>query len=166
VEAKTGPHCQGVLMLATNRVEDGGLQVVPGFHTVFDRWVKDGLGDDPKRFADAHDDWRFSRLVVRAGGAGSFKFGDDDFEIQSRAFRVAAKEGAYVLWDQRLVHGTAPNDSSRTRMAQFVKGFRKSKVSAGRLARRSERVRLEIHKAGAETEAAVSELGRKLFGLE
>jgi hypothetical protein len=27
-------------------------------------------------------------------------------------------------------------------------------------------VRLEIHKAGAETEAAVSELGRKLFGLE
>jgi ectoine hydroxylase-related dioxygenase (phytanoyl-CoA dioxygenase family) len=146
VEARTGPHCQGVLMLATNRVEDGGLQVVPGFHTVFDRWVKDGLGDDPKRFADAHDDWRFSRLVVRAGGAGSFKFGDDDFEIQKRAFRVAAKEGAYVLWDQRLVHGTAPNDSSRTRMAQFVKGFRKSKVSEQRLARRSERVRLEIQK--------------------
>ena len=121
---------------------------------------------DPKRFADAHDDWRFSRLVVRAGGAGSFKFGDDDFEIQKRAFRVAAKEGAYVLWDQRLVHGTAPNDSNKTRMAQFVKGFRKSKVSEQRFARRSERVRLEIHKAGAETEAAVSELGRKLFGLE
>jgi hypothetical protein len=166
VEARTGPHCQGVLMLATNRVEDGGLQVVPGFHTVFDRWVRDGLGDDPKRFADAHDDWRFSRLVVRAGGAGSFKFGDDDFEIQKRAFRVAAKEGAYVLWDQRLVHGTAPNDSNKTRMAQFVKGFRKSKVSEQRLARRSERVRLEIQKAGAETEAAVSPLGRKLFGLE
>ena len=166
VEAKTGPHCQGVLMLATNRVEDGGLQVVPGFHNSFDRWVKDGLGDDPKRFADAHDDWRFSRLVVRAGGAGSFKFGDDDFEIQKRAFRVAAKEGSYVLWDQRLVHGTAPNDSNKTRMAQFVKGFRKSKVSEQRLARRSERVRLEIKKAGAETEAAVSPLGRKLFGLE
>ena len=166
VEASTGPHCQGVLMLAENRVEDGGLQVVPGFHAAFERWVRDGLRGDPSRFADAHDDWRRSRLVVRAGGAGSFKFGDDDAEIQKRAFRVAAREGSYVVWDQRLAHGTAPNDSSRARVAQFVKGFRKSKVSAGRLARRAERVRLEIEKAGAETEAAVSELGRKLFGLQ
>ena len=165
VEARTGPHCQGVLMLAENRAEDGGLQVVPGFHAAFERWVRDGLRGDPSRFADAHDDWRRSRLVVRAGGAGSFKFGDDDAEIQRRAFRVAAREGSYVVWDQRLAHGTAPNDSSRARVAQFVKGFRKSKVSAGRLARRAERVRLEIEKAGAETEAAVSELGRKLFGL-
>ena len=165
VEARTGPHCQGVLMLAENRAEDGGLQVVPGFHAAFERWVRDGLRGDPSRFADAHDDWRRSRLVVRAGGAGSFKFGNDDAEIQRRAFRVAAREGSYVVWDQRLAHGTAPNDSSRARVAQFVKGFRKSKVSAGRLARRAERVRLEIEKAGAETEAAVSELGRKLFGL-
>jgi hypothetical protein len=165
VEARTGPHCQGVLMLAENRAEDGGLQVVPGFHSVFERWVRDGLRGDPSRFADAHDDWRRSRLVARAGGAGSFKFGDDDAEIQKRAFRVAAREGSYVVWDQRLAHGTAPNDSSRARVAQFVKGFRKSKVSAGRLARRAERVRLEIGKAGAETQAAVSELGRKLFGL-
>lgn len=166
VEARTGPHCQGVLMLAENRAEDGGLQVVPGFHAVFERWVRDGLRGDPSRFADAHDDWRRSRLVARAGGAGSFKFGDDDAEIQKRAFRVAAREGSYVVWDQRLAHGTAPNDSSRARVAQFVKGFRKSKVSAGRLARRAERVRLEIGKAGAETQAAVSELGRKLFGLQ
>ena len=166
VEARTGPHCQGVLMLAENRAEDGGLQVVPGFHSVFERWVRDGLRGDPSRFADAHDDWRRSRLVARAGGAGSFKFGDDDAEIQKRAFRVAAREGSYVVWDQRLAHGTAPNDSSRARVAQFVKGFRKSKVSAGRLARRAERVRLEIGKAGAETQAAVSELGRKLFGLQ
>ena len=165
VEARTGPHCQGVLMLAENRAEDGGLQVVPGFHAAFERWVRDGLRGDPSRFADAHDDWRRSRLVARAGGAGSFKFGDDDAEIQKRAFRVAAREGSYVVWDQRLAHGTAPNDSSRARVAQFVKGFRKSKVSAGRLARRAERVRLEIGKAGAETQAAVSELGRKLFGL-
>ena len=166
VEARTGPHCQGVLVLAENRVEDGGLRVVPGFHAVFDTWVKEGLRGDPRRFADAHDDWRFSRLVVRAGGAGSFKFGDDDAEIQKRAFRVAAREGSYVLWDQRTAHGTAPNDSSRARIAQFVKGFRKSGVSAGRARRRSERVRLEIQRAGAETRAVVSDLGRKLLGLE
>ena len=166
VEARTGPHCQGVLVLAENRVEDGGLRVVPGFHAVFDTWVKEGLRGDPRRFADAHDDWRFSRLVVRAGGAGSFKFGDDDAEIQKRAFRVAAREGSYVLWDQRTAHGTAPNDSSRARVAQFVKGFRRSGVSAERARRRSERVRLEIQRAGAETRAVVSDLGRKLLGLE
>ena len=71
-----------------------------------------------------------------------------------------------MLWDQRVAHGTAPNDSSRARIAQFVKGFRKSGVSAGRARRRSERVRLEIQRAGAETRAVVSDLGRKLFGLE
>ena len=166
VEARTGPHCQGVLVLAENKAEDGGLRVVPGFHSVFDTWVREGLRGGPRAYADAHDDWRFSRLVARAGGAGSFKFGDDDLEIQRRAIRVAAREGSYVLWDQRVAHGTAPNDSSRARIAQFVKGFRKSGVSAGRARRRSERVRLEIQRAGAETRAVVSDLGRKLFGLE
>ena len=125
-----------------------------------------GVRGGPRAYPEAHDDWRFSRLVARAGGAGSFKFGDDDLEIQRRAIRVAAREGSYVLWDQRVAHGTAPNDSSRARIAQFVKGFRKSGVSAGRARRRSERVRLEIQRAGAETRAVVSDLGRKLFGLE
>ena len=28
-----------------------------------------------------------------------------------------------LIWDQRLVHGEALNDSDRLRMAQFIKGF-------------------------------------------
>lgn len=99
VSFSTGPHCQGVLNLLDNLSDDGGLTVVPGFHRVFDDWV-DALGGDEgkKRYAETHDDWRLSRLVVRNGGAGSFKFGDDDVAIHARAVRVTAREGSFVLW--------------------------------------------------------------------
>lgn len=99
VSFSTGPHCQGVLNLLDNLSDDGGLTVVPGFHRVFDDWV-DVLGGDEgkKRYAETHDDWRLSRLVVRNGGAGSFKFGDDDVAIHARAVRVTAREGSFVLW--------------------------------------------------------------------
>ena len=166
VEARTGPHCQGVLMLAENRAEDGGSRWFPGSTSVFERWVRDGLRGDPSRFADAHDDWRRSRLAARAGRRRQLQVrGRRRRDPKARVPGRRARRELRSKWDQRLAHGTAPNDSSRARVAQFVKGFRKSKVSAGRLARRAERVRLEIGKAGAETQAAVSELGRKLFGL-
>ena len=36
----TGPHVQGVLNLLDNRDADGGTQLVPGFHNVFDAWLE------------------------------------------------------------------------------------------------------------------------------
>ena len=128
--------------------------MVPRFHSV----SKGGFATvyaATEQFADAHDDWR-ARAVARAGGAGSFKFGDDDAEIQKRAFRVAAREELRRV-DQRW-RGTAPND--RTERGRAVVGGSEIK-SPPVAARRAERA---DGKAGAETQAAVSELG-KLFGL-
>ena len=120
VSSATGPHCQGVVALMDNRAEDGGTVLVPGFHAAFARW-RDALGD-PTRYAENHEDWDKNRLVWRGAGAGSFKFGADD-GVHRLKTRVPMREGSYLIWDQRVAHGSAPNASDRPRMAQFVKGF-------------------------------------------
>ena len=127
VSSATGPHCQGVVALMDNRAEDGGTVLVPGFHAAFARWV-DALGD-PARYAAAHEDWRANRLVWRGAGAGSFKFGSND-DVHRLKARVPMREGSFLIWDQRVAHGSAPNASDRPRMAQFVKGFRRSGAGA------------------------------------
>ena len=161
VSSATGPHCQGVVALLDNRAEDGGTVLVPGFHAAFARWV-DALGD-PARYAAAHEDWRANRLVWRGAGAGSFKFGSNDGVHRLKA-RVPMREGSFLIWDQRVAHGSAPNASDRPRMAQFVKGFRRSGAGAARLARRAARIRVELARAG--TAGEVSALGRRVFGLD
>ena len=161
VSSATGPHCQGVVALLDNRAEDGGTVLVPGFHAAFARWV-DALGD-PAWYAAAHEDWRANRLVWRGAGAGSFKFGSNDGVHRLKA-RVPMREGSFLIWDQRVAHGSAPNASDRPRMAQFVKGFRRSGAGAARLARRAARIRVELARAG--TAGEVSALGRRVFGLD
>lgn len=37
-QAEDGPHIQGVLNLLDNLEEDGGTQLVPGFHNAFMEW--------------------------------------------------------------------------------------------------------------------------------
>lgn len=104
-----------------------------------------------------------NRLVWRGAGAGSFKFGSND-GVHRLKVRVPMREGSFLIWDQRVAHGSAPNASDRPRMAQFVKGFRRSKAGAARLARRAARIRVELARAG--TAGEVSALGRRVFGLD
>ena len=157
----SGPHCQGVVALMDNRTEDGGTVLVPGFHDVFNDWQK-ALGD-PARYAAAHEDWGRNRLVWRGAGAGSFKFGSDD-AVHRLKVRAPIREGSFLIWDQRVAHGSEPNESDQPRMAQFIKGFRRGGAGEGRLARRAARVKAELERAGLLGE--VSELGRVAFGLD
>jgi ectoine hydroxylase-related dioxygenase (phytanoyl-CoA dioxygenase family) len=32
-------------------------------------------------------------------------------------------QGSVLIWDQRVIHGTAPNQSYRCRLAQYLKAF-------------------------------------------
>ena len=136
--AATGPHVQGVLALSDNFERDGGTVLVPGFHATFDEWSA-ALG--PKdAYVDAHDDKRRNHLVWRGDGAGSFKFGDNDAAHRLKV-RIPVREGSFLIWDQRVCHGSAPNDSDRARIAQFLKGFPKGRRRGGkvRAARRARR---------------------------
>ena len=159
--AATGPHVQGVLALSDNFERDGGTVLVPGFHATFDKWSA-ALG--PKdAYVDAHDDKRRNHLVWRGDGAGSFKFGDNDAAHRLKV-RIPVREGSFLIWDQRVCHGSAPNDSDRARIAQFLKGFRRDGAGEGRLERRGARVEVELERAGVMGE--VSALGRRVFGLD
>ena len=72
MERPSGPHVQGVIALADNRVEDGGTVLVPGFHATFAKWSR-ALGSSWRAYAETHADADANRLVWRGDGAGSFK---------------------------------------------------------------------------------------------
>ena len=161
---RNGPHLQAVLSLQNNLPADGGTLIVPSFHKSFAPWVK-SLGPVVGHLAcsGASKGETGNWLVPREGGGGSYKFTSSD-PIHKLARRVPLREGSMLVWDQRVVHGSAPNDSGNSRTAQFVKAFLRNKVSGGRVERRGRIVERELERAG--TKGVVTELGRRVFGLD
>ena len=84
---------QGVLALVDVEPEQGGLQVVPGFHNIFDEWVK-------TQPADRHPN--------RPNITG--------FDLVSPQMNA----GDLVIWHSLLPHGTSRNNGTRPRMAQYI----------------------------------------------
>jgi hypothetical protein len=156
-------HVQGVLNLLDNCCgeggDDGGIQLVPRFQHCFTEWQR-SLGPIRENVqAGGCNNW----VVVRKQGGGSFKFTAGD-PIHALSQRVPMRAGSLLVWDQRVVHGSRPNDSSTPRFAQFVRAFRRSTVrSEERAASRAAAVHALIERAG--TLGELSALGRQLFGL-
>lgn len=71
------------------------------------------------------------------------------------------REGDFLLWDQRVVHGSRPNDSERPRIAQFVRAFRRPPTVS---ARRRQVIEREMRAAGSLE--LLTPLGRRVFGLD
>jgi len=139
-------NIQCLVNLADNHKEDGGFQVIPGFHhhlADFVQHSKDTLG---KRF----------------GTRSTFIILPVDQPLHKNALRVTARAGSMVIWDQRVAHGSAPNCSHNARYAQFFKIFY-SNISPSRAERRSAAVKRELAKVGF---TEVTPLGEKLFGLK
>jgi len=67
-------------------------------------------------------------------------------------------------YTQRLVHGSRCNDSSKPRIAQFVRAFRRAPVSAERMKHRSAVIEREMRKEN--TLHLLTDLGRQVFGLD
>ena len=143
VSEASGPHLQGVLALVDNHCEDGGTLLVPRFHTNFDGW-RSALGRIGDHLTVSKgNNW----LVPRPGGGGSYKFATND-PIYSLSRRIPLRAGSMVIWDQRVVHGSQPNNSDRPRIAQFIKACRRDGVSKMWYERRRHRVLVELEKAG------------------
>eukprot|EP00004_Rigifila_ramosa_P021718 TRINITY_DN5832_c0_g1_i1.p2 TRINITY_DN5832_c0_g1~~TRINITY_DN5832_c0_g1_i1.p2 ORF type:complete len:358 (+),score=78.33 TRINITY_DN5832_c0_g1_i1:71-1075(+) len=145
---RSAVHVQGVLNLAENLEEDGGLILVPGFHRHFERWVRQELRGQPDKF----------------GVGSNFIFPKHD-ATNSLAQRIPMRAGSLVIWDQRLAHGSAGNRSTRARCVQFLKMFTKTDIPPARLAARGAAVRRELARSRGALEA-VSPLGRVVFGLD
>lgn len=101
-----GPHAQGTLALSDNQAEDAGFLCVPGSHAVFDEWVE-ALGPEPAHESGFRYDYA------------------DHSHLPKIAQRVPVREGSMIVWDARLVHGSAPDQSPagaecRARFVQMV----------------------------------------------
>lgn len=142
---------QGVLALVDVTAEQGGLQLVPGFHRSFEEWVKTQPAE--------RDPWKPD---IRG------------FELK----KVEMKATDLVIWHSLLPHGTARNNSTRPRLAQYISMF---PASDGDEAMRQERIqswrerrprtgaafigdprRWEIERGAT---AELTPLGEKLLGL-
>jgi ectoine hydroxylase-related dioxygenase (phytanoyl-CoA dioxygenase family) len=159
VTHRSGPNVQGLIALNHNRVNDGGTVVLSGFHKCFKLW-RDSLGS---MYENIHKDSKESgHLVWRGNGAGSYKFAQSD-PIHQFKQRITMRAGSLLIWDQRIVHGAAHNDSSNFRLAQFIKAFRRSPISDTRLSLRSKRIEAELS-LNSSTEQITS-AARRLLGI-
>ena len=96
-------------------------------------------------------------------------------ELLAYAHRLPMREGSVLIWDQRVLHGTAPNRSYRCRMAQYLKAFPRdltfpapdekgSEVVNPRLVKRSQAVADILKRDGSMS--LVTEVGKFVFGLD
>ena len=106
---KTG--VQGVLYLTDTAEDQGGFQCVPGFHRMFDEWVKTQPEDRDSRRPDL-----------------------EGLEVKS----IAGQAGDLLIWHRLLAHGNGHNRSDQPRLAQYItmkpasddEGARASRVEA------------------------------------
>jgi hypothetical protein len=149
VRGEYGPHNQGLINLLDNEENDGGTALVPCFHRHFREW-RDALGR-----------WEDNRVGQRRRGS-SFVFSNPRDPIHKLMRRVPMRAGSLLLWNQTLVHGAEPNASSRTRVAQFVRGFRAGEMGSARADTRAQAVRRELQMEGVMGE--LTELAPHVFG--
>ena len=146
---------QGVLYLTDTAENQGGFQCVPGFHNIFEEWVKTQPPDRNVRLPDL-----------------------DGLEVKS----IAGKAGDLLIWDQMLPHGNGHNTSDQPRLAQYItmrpaadddEELRQMRIEAWRQRRpvtKSEGYswptdpRDREHKT--QSAAVLTELGRKLLGVD
>ncbi len=141
---------QGVLYLTDTSEDQGGFQCVPGFHRMFDEWVKSQPQDRNTRQPDLNG------LTVEA---------------------ISGKAGDLLIWHRLLAHGNGRNSTDRPRLAQYItmspanfenEAAREERVSAWRECRPTPRwpgdPRGWEQKRGERAE--LTELGKKLLGAE
>lgn len=81
---------------------------------------------------------------------------------------ITCFQGSVLIWDQTVMHGTAPNFSEHCRLAQYIKAYSRKKVfgesftSNARLHRRSASLRSLLERDSAY----IDDIGFALFGLD
>jgi len=99
-------HIQSLVNLIDNYEEDGGFQIVPGFHNHIMQWTE--VNKHQKSWYGNHQ--TFIMLKTSC-------------DLVPYSIRVTARAGSMILWNQTVAHGSRCNNSHRFRMAQFFKVF-------------------------------------------
>jgi ectoine hydroxylase-related dioxygenase (phytanoyl-CoA dioxygenase family) len=147
-----GLKVQGVLYLTDTDEDQGTFQCVPGFHRLFEEWVKTQPADRDLRRPDLEG------LEVR---------------------KIPGRAGDLLIWHSMLPHGNSRNTSDRPRLAQYIT---MSPAPQNNEEYRRQRIRMwrdrlppegkafpgdkrQVEQRGGTT-AVLTELGKKLLGLE
>lgn len=105
LNCKDEPIYQALLNIWDNDYHDGGLHLVPEFHTNYLEWY------NKKQFKNP------------PGTESGFHFNVNDpidMEYVHSPLRIPLPAGAMVIWDKLLAHGSIPNNSSNGRIIQFI----------------------------------------------
>lgn len=155
-----GPHVQCVINFADNLDSDGGTLIIPKFHKHCSQWATDNA--------------KLRKPVP------FITFGKDGEACENHllelAQRIPMRQGSALMWNQTVMHGTEPNASANTRMAQFLKAFSRSGIlsaecdevscqaNTARLARRARALQKALEEHGSD--GIVTGLGMRMFGLD
>lgn len=146
-----GLSVQAILNVNENLDGDGGTLVVPGFH----------------KHHEAFFTQHCSNATQKAKFASRFLVNECN-PMQKLGQRVPMRAGSMLVWDQRLIHGSAPNKSSSCRFGIPVKVFARRILERegnypGRMEARAKTVLDFIEKSGFLDE--ISDTGLETFGL-
>jgi len=146
-----GLSVQAILNINENLDADGGTLVIPGFH----------------RYHEAFFTQHCSNATQKAKFASRFSV-DECNPLQNLGQRVPMRAGSMLVWDQRLIHGSAPNKSSNCRFGIPIKVFAKRILERegnypSRMEARAKTVLDLIRKSEFVNE--ISDTGLETFGL-
>ncbi|CAJ1961445.1 unnamed protein product [Cylindrotheca closterium] len=135
-----GRVVQGILNLDDLPCDEngGGTLLIPGSHRCFDKWAKS-----------------ISRDKL---GCSSYRFGPEMIAV---AQRVTMRAGSLVIWDQRLIHGSTTNKSSRMRYGIPIRFFSAGQMSSKRAQDRSETLRRILKHNKFDND--LTAIGKKVF---
>ena len=145
-------HVQGSIALQDNFEEDGGFVCVPGFHNYLHEWAVSTLGIK-HRYLDEENSTAYS-----------IRF-SPNHPINKAHIRVSVPQGAAIIWDQRLPHGSGPNNSSNWRYVQYLKMFASESVVGKRATARKNAVLNFLKPLGNDYVDNLSPLAKELLGI-
>eukprot|EP01121_Diplochlamys_sp_Union-15-3_P000419 TRINITY_DN10393_c0_g1_i1.p1 TRINITY_DN10393_c0_g1~~TRINITY_DN10393_c0_g1_i1.p1 ORF type:complete len:358 (-),score=45.72 TRINITY_DN10393_c0_g1_i1:1-1074(-) len=137
---------QGLVNFVDNRVEDGGFQLCPGFPKHLTSWAK----ATERTLGTPYTSPKKCFIVL-----------PKDCKLYNHAQRVPLRAGSMLIWSSLMPHGSAPNDSSNMRMAQFIKLF----PTPSKKDYNSQRTKVIVDKLN-EANVNVTFLGQRLFGIK
>ncbi|KAL5474496.1 hypothetical protein EMCRGX_G026451 [Ephydatia muelleri] len=124
------------------RLQDGKLHL-QGFHKIFKEWTDCNRRDLGKKYAD-------QRTFISI---------PEEDPVWSHAQRLTGRAGSLFVWNQLVAHGSAPNNSTRARYAQFLKYQSAVSLESNRGHMRKEVLSCHVQHYGV----ALTELGQKLL---
>jgi hypothetical protein len=127
---KMGRHCQGVLNLFDNLVDDGGFIFVPGGHKILKEWYNSVKYKENK--------------FVGSAPNGRYFFNKGD--AMPDTARLPCPAGTLIIFDATMPHGTKPNMSSENRMVQYLRYIPKNAFNQKTFKRRQKLIELHSKK--------------------